>query len=1005
MGNSVSKMIKKFLKEKQFRRRQLAILLALAFLVALATTGALKLTGVTRTKELAVIDCPANIHEHTDGCYSGEGNLVCGYADFAVHTHSLDCYCEGVLTCDLPEIVPHTHTDACYLREEYLVSDQTQYAEAVDKGHTHTDACYTAETILTCELEESEEEDGHIHTDACYATEKKLTCGLVETAPVYVSADECYKVRETLICGKEEVILHTHGEDCFREALFDENGRMVAFAAQLPKDVTIPDTWTWHMVPACGQLQIEEHIHGAGCIHTIVLSPEEAEEYVSSMDAEESQAAPAESDDSESWSGAKDSGNCKDIGNEDGDKTIQEQLTWSVTINFPDDEAWTDFTYTDSFRQTVTGWIQQKNGEKTWEEGHLVHHYQTLDQLAQELDDALLFWLEQTDMEDDLNYTLLYKDQDGNEVTDGDAEVASFEILFQREAGQNLHGQSINFGYTSLVDTEDFVDHTDYTIGSDFTLPGFEGTGNFTFQYTDHVSDEYETGETTVKKTWQDVKGDPLTDNLPKQVKMTLLQYAVKGGICLTEEPENPSIWCELTLQIDQSAMDTPYDVMIKSLTGDELGTNTITVWIPKHALIQLSANYPSSEESSLDDAESEPTPDGGWSYTFDMKDVSSGVLTITVDAEYDTIYLNVIGKAPAGYAPAGMSTRYDEITLNGIDDDWSYTWEDLPLNDGNGIQYVYTIEESEVPDGFFSTVEADGDSTFTVTNRKLMERGKITVDMVWIDLEGNALVTHPDSAEVELQVKDANDEWVTVENSCLTLPNEKGEWIATWTDLPDGEYRVTEKTIKGYVPVCTYSIYDGQGNKHSNSEHLSGNAGFVTIINVEVWAEDGEIVIVKIWENEDGTPDNDHPDSIDVRIRRAKKNETSESESSEPESSEPESSAPESSEPESSEPESSAPESSEPESSEPESSEPESSEPESSTPESSTPESSEPESSEPESSKPTSGPDSSEPIDGPTTGDESNLPLLIIAEVISGLLLLAFALCSIKRRVAGRKK
>lgn len=878
---SIFKMIEKFLREKKIKRRQFVVFLSLALVVALATAGALKLTGVTRTVDLTVIKCPAAIHEHVDGCYNGENNLICGYADFVVHTHGPDCYCEGVLTCKLPEIKAHKHTENCYLREEYLAEDQAP-EEQIDEGHSHTDACYTETSLLTCDPEESGEEEGHVHTDACYTVQKELSCGLRETeSSVQISADKVYKVRETLVCEKEEIVLHTHTDGCFKEAVFDEHGTMVSLASRLPKDVTVPDSWTRGMVPACGQIQIEAHVHGAGCLDTIKLPPEEVETYVSTLRADAAQSEPDDSRDY--WSGTKKGAARKDIGNDDGTKTIQVQFTWSVTINFPDDESWTDFTYTDSFRQTMTGWILQENGEKVWAEDYPIHHYQIRSQLEKELTGALKLRLAEAGLENDLSYTFVYKDPDGNEVVDGGAEVVGFEIRFGREAGQNLHGRSISFDYTSIVDTQDFVDRADYMIGSDFTLPGFEGTGDFYFQYTDRVTNESETGDISVKKIWRDVKGGLLTDGIPGRVQIILKQYAFKGGIYFTEEPEDPENWCKLTLYIYQSEADDRHDVWVKSLSGEVLGKNKATVWIPMHALVQFSADYRDFESGEG------TAPSGNWSYTFNLKDVFSCELTIIVNDDSDNVFLNVIGKAPAGFKPSGESVQYSDVITLDADCDWSYIWEQLPMNDDHGTQYVYTIEEVQVPDGFYDIVEDDGNGAFTVTNRKQMEPGKITVDIKWIDTEGNPLVTHPDEVEVVLQKKvakgvteDGGDdfEWVTVENSGVKLPNEKGEWIASWTGLEEGEYRVAEKEIGGgYAYICTYTVYDSEGNKQTNMESLPGNAGFVTVTNIYVIAEDGETVVVKIWEYEDGTPDPDHPDSITIVIKRAKKASGSETE------------------------------------------------------------------------------------------------------------------------------
>ena len=56
---------------------------------------------------------------HTDACIGLDGEYICGYSDFVVHSHNEFCFDEnGVLVCTLPEIFPHTHTDGCYLMSD-----------------------------------------------------------------------------------------------------------------------------------------------------------------------------------------------------------------------------------------------------------------------------------------------------------------------------------------------------------------------------------------------------------------------------------------------------------------------------------------------------------------------------------------------------------------------------------------------------------------------------------------------------------------------------------------------------------------------------------------------------------------------------------------------------------------------------------------------------------------------------------------------------------------------
>ena len=142
------------LKKRRTRRRR--IVTGLACVVVFCTVYALILPAITLEKsgceipehvhtqecytqvlsvEKTVPVCDGQtlgLHQHDGSCYDGEGNLVCGYADFVVHQHDASCYdADGNFWCPLPEIGVHQHTGSCY----------TQGAEV----HTHTDDCYTLE--------------------------------------------------------------------------------------------------------------------------------------------------------------------------------------------------------------------------------------------------------------------------------------------------------------------------------------------------------------------------------------------------------------------------------------------------------------------------------------------------------------------------------------------------------------------------------------------------------------------------------------------------------------------------------------------------------------------------------------------------------------------------------------------------------------------------------------------------------------------------------------------
>ena len=220
-----------------------------------------------------------NIHQHTRDCYDGEGNLICGYADFVVHHHDSACYDgSGNLWCPLPEIEAHTHTESCYAQPE--VHTHTDECRIQERGelicteHVHTDECYRETVELVCGLEESEghrhdescldesgeirceeaESEGHHHDDSCRKITRELICG---NAGDHQHTDECYTWNEVLTCdlsteadeeaepvltcGKTEIILHQHTADCY-----DGNGNLI-----------------------CGKIQALAHQHTDACFETV----------------------------------------------------------------------------------------------------------------------------------------------------------------------------------------------------------------------------------------------------------------------------------------------------------------------------------------------------------------------------------------------------------------------------------------------------------------------------------------------------------------------------------------------------------------------------------------------------------------------------------------------------------------------------------------------------------------------------------------------------------------
>lgn len=238
---------------------------------------------------------PEELHVHTRECYDSENNLICGYADYAVHKHTESCYEDGELVCPLEEIEEHEHTDACYRINDsgYICGQEeaeahthtdvcyTEHRELVcgkeeSEGHTHTDDCYTEEWVAVCGMEDDpehvhdeatcyklqrtltcgkEESEGHQHSESCYHVEKELTCGKEENPNGHKHTEACRGVVKELICGKDEVIVHEHSvEDGCYEPVLDENGEQ-------ERDEN--GELLWALV--CDKLEVLEHVHGDEC--------------------------------------------------------------------------------------------------------------------------------------------------------------------------------------------------------------------------------------------------------------------------------------------------------------------------------------------------------------------------------------------------------------------------------------------------------------------------------------------------------------------------------------------------------------------------------------------------------------------------------------------------------------------------------------------------------------------------------------------------------------------
>lgn len=341
MESSILKQITRFLQEQKKHKRWAVVFVCLAVIVGFGTVTALKMMGQAMTHKERRLVCQLQVHQHEEGCYDAEQNVVCGYADYVVHKHNDDCYMEdGTLACALPELEVHEHTEECWSEEQTVVCG---LEESI--GHEHTEECYTQQTgEIQCGLEEHQhteecsDEEGnlvcgleeHQHAEECYPVESVLTCTVPEGEGAHTHAETCYEVQKTLVCEKPEVRLHTHADECYEiidpeQEYSEENRRLI-----------------------CEQLQVEEHVHteDGGCLEVIEVTAvgepvedtpaEEPEIFTTDLDGEDADAEAEDGTGEEDADGEDADAEGEDTA-DDVDENAEEDKTYQIVKTYTGD--------------------------------------------------------------------------------------------------------------------------------------------------------------------------------------------------------------------------------------------------------------------------------------------------------------------------------------------------------------------------------------------------------------------------------------------------------------------------------------------------------------------------------------------------------------------------------------------------------------------------------------------------------------------------------------------
>lgn len=150
--------------------------------------------------------------------------------------------------------------------------------------------------------------------------------------------------------------------------------------------------------------------------------------------------------------------------------------------------------------------------------------------------------------------------------------------------------------------------------------------------------------------------------------------------------------------------------------------------------------------------------------------------------------------------------TEVERKTFGGTGDTWTYTWEDLPLKDGSGNNYTYSVEEI-VPVGY----EARQDGN-TITN-SLNPEVKVKVTKAWDD-GGNVCGDRPDSVIFRLLAD--GEPLIPVQTMTLTesmaVPGDSNTWLGEFEHLPKYKYYYDSSGLQR-VKEIDYTVQEMSGS------------------------------------------------------------------------------------------------------------------------------------------------------------------------------------------------
>lgn len=261
MKYDVLRQAAEYSRARKRKKRWFGLVTCLAAVVVFCTTYALILPALTKERALFCghdehthtkacqqaseqeLLCVYKPHIHTDDCIGAEGENLCGYADFVIHSHDRICFdAEDRLICQLPEIESHTHVLSCYAVSEVDEIGDTELVCEIYESviHRHDEDCYAPVSADRFDVEDLVCETPvaalHQHDEICRDDIGNIACGHIDISE-HIHSEDCFTAAHTkaiFTCGVEQ---HQHDDDCYIDKNADVETAAV-WEATLPKELT-----------------------------------------------------------------------------------------------------------------------------------------------------------------------------------------------------------------------------------------------------------------------------------------------------------------------------------------------------------------------------------------------------------------------------------------------------------------------------------------------------------------------------------------------------------------------------------------------------------------------------------------------------------------------------------------------------------------------------------------------------------------------------------------------